>query len=135
MADPKATRKALFSEELGKTLKKLAQKYEMDAPQPIVIEKDGVLFISGSVHEVSAKNDFERWFLEQCEDLGLKKEWLKATIVTFESQRKLTIVGLDPNGGHRCVRLRDERNNHFFMSPDEVSRTMMHISIPESSAR
>lgn len=132
MPDQRSVRTKLFCEELNKTLKKMAARYEMDIPQPVILEKDGVLFLTASVHHESASKDFEHWFIEQCEDLGLKKEWLKATIITADTQRKLTIVGLDPNGGHRCVRLRDERNNHFFMTPGEVSQRMMHISVPEN---
>lgn len=131
MADSISTRQKLFCEELTKTMKKLAQRYEMDVPQPLIMEKEGVLFLSASIHHKDATKDFEAWFINQCEELGLKKEWLKATITTFESKKKLTIVGLDPNGGHRCVRLRDERNLHYFMTPGEVSRCMMHITVPD----
>lgn len=133
MADSKSARTTLFCEELNKTLKKLANRYEMDVPQPVLMEKDGVLFLTASIHQQPAEHDFERWYVDQCEELGLKKEWLRATINTLESQRKLTIVGLDPNGGHRCVRLRDERNNHFFMTPGEVARCMLHITVPEKT--
>lgn len=131
MADPHSARKKLFCEELNKTLKRLANRYEMDIPEPIILEKDGAMFISASVHQGSYQADFERWYLEKCEDFGLKQEWLKATIVTFKSRRKLTIIGLDPSAGHRSVRLRDEKNNHFFMTPKEVSRCMTHIAVPE----
>lgn len=115
-----------FNEELAKLLKKLGEKYGYKIPSFNALEKDGALFINLTAFSGKPDNFYRHWYLANAIDLGLEESWLGVSFENHNKTKTLTLIGLDPDGGENCIRVRDGSKVDFHISPATLSHLIVN---------
>lgn len=113
-----------FNEDLHRTLKKLADRHGLKVPPYNVSVIDKAMFFNITVYNTDPKEQYKQWFIEQADRLGLSPDIVGKTILNHDKSKTLTILGLDPDGGINCIRLEDEKKEHFHLSPAAILKLL-----------
>jgi hypothetical protein len=111
----------LFIEELKKASAKLATQYGLLIPDFVSAETDDGIYINLTAYNKKPSEIFAELFHQRSKELGLEPAWLGSSFLNPKTGRKLTIMGLDPDGGDWCVRLTGDDGFDYHMSPAAVS--------------
>lgn len=111
----------IFVNELRKEAKRLASSYGLDIPDFIASENEKLISINLTAYKVKSSEYFRALYIERCSDIGMDPDWIDTDFLSHDKKRRFTIVGLDPDGGAECVRLRGDDGAHYHLSPSAVS--------------
>lgn len=108
--------------DLRRELRRLAHRHGLHPSEGVLRASPYGAFASFGFLSEPAEAFFARLYEAHAEGLGLEADWLGARVFNPSTGRSLRILGLDPEGGRRCVRLEDERGEAAFLTPAVVRR-------------
>lgn len=111
----------LFYQEVEKNLKKLANKHGFDIPKFNGYAQDGVMFLNVTAFEGDSNDYYRSWYLKHSEELGMDSSWIGIQFNSPDKEESLELVGLDPDGGSECIRVKNQSGKFFHMTPASVS--------------
>jgi hypothetical protein len=116
----------LFNDELNKAVKKLANKHGYKIPSFNSLEKDGVIFMNITAYSNPPENHYKNWYLKNASELGLENSWIGVSFNSSDGTKKLNLLGLDPDGGNKCIRVRDENGIDYHITPATLSHLIVN---------
>lgn len=114
-----------FVSDVQKQLAKIATKHGFKLPKFNSFEIDGAIFLNVTAFNEIPDKVYAKWYKQNCKAIGLNENLLNQKFFYKESSSYLSIIGIDPDGGERCIRVRDEKGTDFHMHPLEVKRAML----------
>lgn len=121
MIDNNNEKSIIFFNELKKEARRLASSYGFDIPDFVSIENKDCIAINLTAYKMDSSEYFRALYMERCQDIGMDPEWINSEFLSADKKRRFSIVGLDPDGGARCVRLRGDDGVFYHLSPSAVS--------------
>ncbi|MCP1674184.1 hypothetical protein J2T57_001286 [Natronocella acetinitrilica] len=108
--------------DIRRALRRVAAKHGLHCPETPVVSN--ALGIMANVTLLREEPDrvYATLYRERARALGLEDAWLGAGFFNPHSGRDLVVVGLDPDGGEQCVRVRDAEGNDLHLHPGVVRR-------------
>ena len=114
-----------FFEEVSKSLHRLAVKYGYKIPPFNCMAKDGAVFMNVTAFYGNPEDYYRKWYLAHADQMGLEEAWPGAKFSTHDKSRKLELLGLDPDGGDACLRVRDEKGVDSHITPSALVRLIL----------
>jgi len=116
---------SLFYKESIKIMKKLGKKHGFDIPDFNCMSKDGVMYMNITAFEGESTEYYRKWYREHSEGIGMDPQWIEIIFDSFDKSKKLEIIGMDPDGGEKCIKLKDQYGDFYHMTPASVTRLIM----------
>jgi hypothetical protein len=88
---------------------------------------DGLVLLNMSAHVENFDKYCAQMYLKNADDIGLSPDWLNTSVRNPETNRVLKVVGLDVDGGDKCVRVEAEEGGRFRISPAQLSTLMIGV--------
>lgn len=111
----------VFINELKREAKRLASHYGIDLPDFPVIETDYSFSMNVTAYKGESSAYFSKLYLDRCKEIGMEPDWLDVVFLSNDKSITFSIVGLDPDGGDQCVRLKGDDGGDYYMSPSAVT--------------
>ena len=105
-------------------LKKVAERHNLGYAGVNAARQDGALFCHFALHDKAPEESYARWYLNMASALCLEPSWLNATIQHPRTRERMVVLGLDPDGGDTCIRVRKESGIEGFITPDSLRKAM-----------
>lgn len=123
-AASESTKFISFNEELNRALKKISEKHGIKIPKYNASIIDGAMFLNLSVFNGNPSDYYKKWFIDNADILGLNKNLVGKSFLNHNKSKTLTIIGLDPDGGDKCIRVEDEDKQHYHLSPAAILKLL-----------
>ena len=95
-------------------------KHGYSAPAfPYMRFNDGFI-CNVTIYKGDYKDVMRKAYLDGCESLGLKAEWLEHQFFFPEIQQNVSIIGMDLDGGEYCIRLLGSRGKELNAHPIRI---------------
>lgn len=114
-----------FVSDVKKQLAKIATKHGLKLPNFNSFEIDGAIFLNITAFNGDPDKTYAKWYLKNCETVGLEKKLLNTKFFYKEHAEFLSIIGIDPDGGERCIKVKNENGEYFHMHPSEIKRSIL----------
>lgn len=126
MIELEATAPSLV-EDLNRAISKIAEKHSLGFSGVNAAHHDGALFVHFAIHGDEPCGNYARWYLGKAAELCLEPTWLGAAFEMPESNERFTVIGLDPDGGKTCIRIKSDAGREGFITPSGLRSVMASI--------
>ncbi|WP_025562590.1 hypothetical protein [Psychromonas sp. SP041] len=115
-----------FFTEVKKSLKKLAKRHGFEVPDfNALVSGDGSLFMNVTAYPGKAKDHYEKMYRQYAHEVGMDVSWIGAEVFSKDKTNKYILIGMDPDGGPDCLRVKDKNGVEFHMSPSGFTHLML----------
>ncbi len=122
MTDIAASQEAQkFIIELEKVARKIAEKHGFSMPPFQSFENGDTITLNLGFYRGDPRAQWRSWYIRSAEAIGVDINWVNTSFRSHDGLRILTLIGLDPNGGDRCVIVEDEEKTLYHLSPAALS--------------
>lgn len=108
-------------EEIRESIHEIASRHSLSFSEGGILISDSSIHMNLSLYSESSDIAFAAFYKEHASSIGLSDDLLGKSFVSKKTGKELKIIGLDPDGGERCVRLIDNNGEHYYMLPSEVN--------------